>query len=479
MALGAVRLDGSSLFHEVIVSALPAVGLCATIALGLFLTSAAPPIFALGGAAALIILLLAARAPRAVVLGTLLFLPFAGILRRATNSYTTSLDPLAVIGPILAGGCLFVLAQSRPRRHSTALTGAVSAMAGLGLLEIVNPLQGGLGVGVVGAGLFVGPMVWFFVGQRIGDEATLQMVTRALLVIVALAAVYGVKQTIFGFTGFEDRWVAARISSYAALDIGGKIRPFSTFSSGAEYSYFLVLGAVLLAAGQERRGRYLRRAGIVALLVACFYAGTRSIFVTGVLSVITAGLVHRINHLGRALMLCAGIGVLGLALLQFVPLSSDDSTAGEIRNRTLIGLARPFDREVSTLGLHLDSFGRGIQDGLRHPVGRGAGAVNSAGLKLGTGSISSEHDVPNVLIAYGWTGALLLIPLLSHIYRLIRTCVQERRHDLIGPAMFVLALFGAWFVGELYAASALVWFFVGSLDRIVDESRDVSVARRS
>lgn len=470
MALAVARLADRDLGPAVGRVAVAVLVLCSTVALGVASTVVAP-VLLFAATAALVLVVLAVRWPRAVVLTTLLALPFLGVVRRATGSYASAVDPLALVGPFLAAACLLVLAQQRSERHRTPLTRAVTAMVIVGVLELANPLQGGPTVAVLGAGLFIGPMVWFYVGQRVGDAATLAFVSRALAVIAVLAAAYGTKQLLLGFAPFELRWIAARLSTYAALDISGQIRPFSTFASSAEYSYILVLGAVLLAVRRPRPGLPLRALGSVALLVACFYAGTRSIFVTGVLAVVTAVLVHRIRHLGRALAVCGIVGVVALALLQFVPLATDDSGVGRIRNRTLVGLARPFDREVSTLGLHLDGFGRGVTAGLRAPLGRGAGAVNLAGAKLNRESVSGEHDVPNVLLAYGWAGGIILVVLLTRIYQLVRACVLERRHELLGPALFVLALFGVWFAGELYAASALVWFFAGSLDRLIDERR--------
>jgi hypothetical protein len=226
--------------------------------------------------------------------------------------------------------------------------------------------------------------------------------------------------------------------------------------------------------------RAARVAIVVALLVACFYAGSRTIFVVGTMSTIAVALAHRIRRLGRALAVCILIGLAGIALLRLVPLSSDTSTAANIRNRTVAGLANPFDRKASTLGLHIDSFTSAMWEGIRTPLGHGAALVNLAGRKLGTQQVSGEHDIPNVLLAYGWAGGALLIVLVTQVYRLVGAVVRERRRDLIGTAIFVLGIFGTWFAGELYLVSALIWFFLGSIDRQMDLSsrpRDIGDAQ--
>lgn len=416
-----------------------------------------------GALAALVVATL--RSPRAVILTTLLFLPFLGLVRRVTGSYEAQIDPLTLVGPGVAAAGLLVLSRRQGRLSRTPLMTIVGCMLLLGLIEIFNRRQGGLSVSVLGAGLFVGPLVWFYVGHRLGDADTLDTVVRVTRVIVVIIAAYGVKQLIFGFTGFEKRWIASRLGTYAALNINGKPRPFSTFASGAEYSYYLALGAVLFTLWRKNLRRALRVVIILSLLLACFYAGSRSIFIIGTLATVAVAFVHRIRSLGRALLLCVAVGLAGIALLRLVPLSSTSSVAGNIRNRTVSGLTRPFDRKVSTLGIHIDSFTRGVIDGLRVPLGHGAATVNLAGLRAGGNQISGDNDVPNVLLAYGWAGGVLLFALVLQAYRLVRKSVRRGDRGLLGPAVFVLAVFGSWFAGELYAVSALVWFFLGNIDR--------------
>jgi hypothetical protein len=436
------------------------------------LSTVMDPVLVLAPIALLCLLLLALRAPRFVALAILLFLPFLGLARRATGSYRTPIDPLTLAAPVLAIACLLILSQGQPKLLRTPLSQAVAAMVGIGVLEIFNPQQGNPIVGMAGAGLFVGPLVWFFLGRRIGDQVTLDRVVKILRVVALVVAVYGVKQLVFGFSGFEQAWISAKLADYHALDISGSTRPFSTFASGAEYSYFLALGAVLFTVWRGTIGRALKVFIVVALLVTAFYAGSRSIFVTGVAAVVIVALVSRIRSLGRALAICVVAALIGLAMLSLVPLASGESTADKIQNRTLAGLSNPFDPKVSTLGLHLEAFRAGVWAGLKSPLGHGGASVNQAGAKLAGKVASAEHDVPNVLLAYGWAGGLLLALIFVRTYRVLQVCVAHRRRDLFAPAAFVLALFGAWFAGELYAISALVWFFLGSIDRQLSEEAD-------
>jgi len=432
------------------------------------------PIIALAVPAALVALVVAVRNPRVVVLVTLAaFLPLAGLLRRFSGSYVAAVDPLTLIAPLIAATCLCVALGRGEHRPRTSLGSAIAVMVGIGALEAINPKQGGVVVGVVGAGLFIGPLIWFYVGQLLGDRTTLGALVRLLRIVALGTAVYGMYQLLFGFTAFEDRWIAFRSVVYQALFIGGRVRPFSTFASGAEYSYFLALGAVLFLVWKPRFGRFLRLTIVVGMLVACFFAGSRSIFVTGVAAVGVTAFIRGGYSLRVALAATVALSILGLGLLSFLPLASSDSTIANIQNRTLQGLTDPFNSDVSTLGLHVSAFQEGVASGFREPLGSGAAVVNSAGQKLGTGNLSADHDLPNVLRAYGLIGGVVLLVMLVQVYKLADRAVRTRRLDLMGPILFALILFGAWFVGELYAISSILWFFVGSVDgQLAEDSSD-------
>lgn len=428
------------------------------------------PVVAVAVPAALVALVVAIRNPRVVVLVTLgVFLPLAGLLRRFSGSYVSAVDPLTLIAPLIAATCLCVAVGRGEHRPRTPLGGVIAVMVGVGALEVFNPGQGGVVVGVVGAGLFIGPLVWFYVGQLLGNRATLAALVRLLRIVAVGTAVYGMYQLLFGFTAFEDRWITFRSVAYQALFIGGRVRPFSTFASGAEYSYFLALGAVLFFVWKPPFGRAVRMSIVVGMLVACFFAGSRTIFVTGVAIVGVTAVVRRGYSLRVALATSVALSVVGLALLSFLPLASSDSTLANIQNRTLQGLTDPFNSDVSTLGLHITAFREGVVSGFREPLGTGAAVVNSAGKKLGTGNLSADHDLPNVLRAYGLVGGVVLLFLLVRVYKLADRVVRIGRRDLMGPILFALILFGAWFVGELYAISSILWFFVGSVDRQLAE----------
>ena len=430
------------------------------------MTSVGQPFLALALPGVLLPALIALRAPRRVAFWTLaLALPLLGVIRRITGSYLAGIDPLTLLPPLVAVTCIVALVGSGARRPRTSLGGAVGVMALIGIAGILNPLQGGPLVGVAGAGLFVGPLIWFYVGQLLGTDAFLAKLQRCLRIVAILVVAYGTKQLLVGFFPFEQRWISAREADYQALYIGGRIRPFSIFASGAEYSYFLVLGAILCFLWKRPVGRPFRWPLVAGMLVATFYAGSRSIFVTGVAAAVVVALLLRGWRLARALLVCVLLAALGLALLRLIPETEGDSTAAKIRNRTLSGLSDPFNPDVSTLGIHLEAVRNGIVEGLENPLGQGGAVVNSAGKRFGTGTRSADHDLPNLLIAYGWAGGVMFFVLFVRIYRLVDKAASTRRPELIGSAVFAFALCGVWFLGELYAVSALVWFFLGALDR--------------
>lgn len=422
--------------------------------------------------------IIAIRAPRLVTLVILTLLPFVGLLRRASGSYESSFDPILLVSPIVATACWFASIRRGDLALPTPLRRAVVILLVIAAFGAANPLQGDLGVGLVGSGLFVGPMIWFFVGQRLGDHKLLRLLQGVLILVSLIVAAYGLKQLLVGFYGFEQHWIDSKSADYHALNISGHIRPFATFASAAEYSYFLALGAILLACRRGLTRRILIIPLIGLLVLTCFFAGSRSIFVLSMAGVILVVVSERVHRLLVAFMVSVAVSLVGIAFLTVVPLSKGDTTAASAQNRTLQGLSDPFNSDVSTANIHIASVIRGTADGLRNPIGQGPAVTNAAG--RGTVQVqSTEHDLPNALIAYGWFGGAAVIYLLICVCKLTARVVRKADTTLLGPTVFVFLLFGTWFVGGLYAVSALIWFFMGAVDRNIFLSDNEPVEAQS
>jgi len=133
--------------------------------------TALPPLFALAIPASAVALALSLRAPRIVVLVTLaVYLPVAGLLRRATGTYVAKIDPLNLVGPAIAFLCLVFLLRQRGARPRTELNGAVGAMIVLGLVEAAAPVDAVEVVASEAAAMLGAEQVSFLIADLGGDS---------------------------------------------------------------------------------------------------------------------------------------------------------------------------------------------------------------------------------------------------------------------------------------------------------------------
>src|SRR5439155_12799221 len=137
------------------------------------------------------------------------------------------------------------------------------------------------------------------------------------LILVAVfsvaEALYGLAQTFAGFPSWDSAWIATHQDLYAALYVGDFIRPFASFSSFAEYSYFLAIGLIVWVALAARRSLFLVALSASLLLgVAIFYASTR----TAVVALVAA---FGLSLAARHRFPIAVAAVLTMALLLVVP----------------------------------------------------------------------------------------------------------------------------------------------------------------
>ena len=104
-------------------------------------------------------------------------------------------------------------------RQRTALATTVLVLTGLLTISAVNPLQGGLTVGLGGLLLVVPSMLAFWVGRSLVDDRTLRRVVALVAWLALPAAAYGLIQTFAGFPSWDARWITE--NGYTALNVGG------------------------------------------------------------------------------------------------------------------------------------------------------------------------------------------------------------------------------------------------------------------
>lgn len=192
----------------------------------------------------------------------MLFEPLRGFLRRAQYLFLpySATDPIHVVTPLITALALAMLVQRRGLGilRQTPLAYLVSILGLIYFLEIFNPLQGGISVGLSGALFVLVPVAWFYFGQEI-KPAFLETGLRLLVVLGVLTSLYGLYQLSFGFPAFEQYWID-HTEFYNSISVGNVKRALATYSSAEEWGRYIEVGAlVALAFGASSR-RFMRRA---------------------------------------------------------------------------------------------------------------------------------------------------------------------------------------------------------------------------
>ncbi len=427
---------------------------------------------------------------------TLAYLFLLGDIRRIIGTFIgfPKLDPLLLVGPVIT--LIFAIPLLMRLRLKDGVSKVMFALLVVMLLQVVNPRQGPIIVGISGAMFYVIPILWFWIGRRYGTEKVLfAVIYRVVIPLAVTAGILGLCQTYVGFLPWEAVWIAAVKDHYHALNLGGGyIRAFGFSVNSVEYAGLELVGATsVLAAFFSGRRFYAFFFPILA--AALFLASSRTSIVKLIFSVAVAWALSSKGGKGWAVRLPAAIAVLfGILAFSLSRVSSSSpatpgTAAGFSAEHQVQGLAHPLDSKKSTAGLHVTYFLGGFKQGFTSPVGFGLGAITLGGGKFGdSGSgdddsaVPSEIDISDSFVSLGLIGGLLYV---SAIFLIIRRAIsfgQSAPKSLGLPAIAILAsMGGAWIALGQYGMGPLLWFIIGCLVRDTDQTspKAVTIAGRA
>jgi hypothetical protein len=423
-------------------------------------------------------------APRDLLYGLFVWLAALGLTRRLVSELSPpgEADALLLVGPA-ALTVLFLVATHRGAlRQSTSLSNCVLILTLLVVAGAANPLQGDLITGVAGLLFVLVPMLAFWVGRQLCDDATLASVLKLAGVLGIPAALYGLWQVFLGFPRWDATWI--RESGYESLyvfapGVEGTYRPFATFSAASEYAAFLgVAVLVWLVFGLTRR-RFLISLPVVGLLAAAvLYASARGVLVGLVLALAIIAAARRRLPIAIALVVAAASLVVLPLAARAASAAFEPESGGALVAHQVAGFADPLDPESSTLPIHLSIVAEGLRTIVAEPLGLGVGAVNLAGVKFGGEARGTEVDVSNAAVALGIPG--LVVYLVFVVIAFSRAYgLAVRRGDslaLASLAVLTVTLF-QWLNGGHYAVTFLPWLILGWVDRSDSEHRRGDASR--
>jgi len=416
----------------------------------------------------------------------MLFEPLRGLLRRAQYLFVdyASEDPIHLLTPIVTLFALVLLLRSRRLEIFTAtpLAGAVSVLGVIYLVEIFNPLQGGLLVGFAGALFMLVPLVWFYFGQAV-DERFIHKALQLVVVLGILTSLYGIYQLLFGYPAFEQYWID-NTDYYVSINVGHIRRALATFSSAEEWGRYAEFGAIAAFGFAIGARRLLQRCGwalaSAALLGAVILTGQRTA-IFGLLAGAGALILLGARSFPQMIMRIGLIVLPIVLIIVFVAPPSEDDMWSKNENETVSTLVSHAQRgtlkpaEEGSFQVRLENWTYLLTSVIPYrPLGAGLGAGS-----LGEVRFSSDSDLPPidsfilvVAVACGIPGVLLFIWILGRAAWL--SVKNARSPEAEGEtvrrivaalmlATILNSIFGLTFT--LYSVAPLAWLFMGWISR--------------
>ena len=409
---------------------------------------------------------------RLSIIAAIVYLVCLGDLRRILIPVAdwSGRDPLLLVGPTF-GIILFSYAwASGTVKFNTPLAKWILVLMGIMALQILNPRQGGLMVGIAGAMFLLTPLIWFWVGRTFATRDFMHsLLFRTLLLLGIVALLMGLYQSFFGYLPYQLEWY--NIAGYSALgSLGTTLAPISLFSSGTEHNMFLVICMLLLWSSglTKNKASYLL---VPVFLVAVIFSGSRGPVATS--TIMLAGLwAIRGRSLptwffrGGVAVLIAILGLYwSLASVSKMNLNSKVEGRVDRQAREFVHAPRGED-DYSSGAHHLGMLLSGYEMAFKNPLGHGIGSTTKAAGKFGGRSYSTETDLGNSFYALGLPGGVVY-----HIvvFLIILTAFKYWLKTRSLLAMAILSVLGGtfflWLGGGNYGINPIIWICVGALDR--------------
>jgi hypothetical protein len=431
------------------------------------------------------LILVSLRSKSMAIVFTMAYLVLLGDIRRIANMFAgaKAFDLLLLVGPIVVG--VLTLPLFFRLRLRDNLSKAMLALLFIMIMEIFNPRQGGIAVGLSGAVFYIVPVLWFWVGRRYGTPQVVEtLIYRAVVPLAVAAALLGLAQNYIGFLPWEQEWLDTVAAHYSVLRLAGGVRAFGFSVSSAEYAVLVLIGASAAIAAWVA-GRRVWALALIPVLPALILSSNRGVVVKLILAIAVVLTFRSRKPIGaiavaRLAVLAVG-GLLAIALIaqRFQdPASSAPTTAAQgALSHQVQGLANPLDQKKSTAGIHGLLVLSGVAKGFTYPIGTGLGSLTGAGAKLGADSDigSSEIDISDMFIVLGFVGGSIY--LFAFVTALRYTAIYTRlTNSAIGlPVLAILVgVSGSWLTGGQYSTAAICLFMIGSVLKVVEPSLAVN-----
>ena len=422
------------------------------------------------------LLLLAVYDKESAVVWTFVYLVLLGDIRRivAEIAAPSTFDPLLLVAPAVTVVLVVPLLLGLKLREP--LSKAVLALLVVMGLEVVNPKQGGVSIGLSGVFFYMIPVMWFWIGRSLGSPALVErIIYRVVLPLGVCAGILGLCQNFVGFLPYQQAWITSVGRVYTSLYVGSSVRAFGFSVSAAEYATLLEFSiAVAVAAYLASHRVWIGAVPILA--TALLLSGGRGLTIKLVVVLSVLWVVRRGKRLNAATLAgTAVLGALSVASLSLIAAhfaspadagQHNNSAAQDALAHQLGGLAHPFDERYSSASLHSNMVVAGVVEGIMSPLGHGLGSTTFAAQKFGVDSDegSSELDFSDMFISLGLVGGLLYLSVSIFGIRAALRYVRETPLQIGLPLLAILiSTLGGWLIEGQYSTCSIVFFILGSV----------------
>lgn len=337
------------------------------------------------------------------------------------------------------------------------------------VIQMFNPIQGGLIVGVGGGKFWLIPMLWVFFSMLL-DQKGIEKILIVVFLLGFIAALYGIKQAFWGFSGFEKKWLyyAVSVNKYASLSVHSVIRPFSFFPSPHEYGTFLILTFVVgISLILCKKYRYQ----VLLILLLIFYALVL-LSGRGGLFFIFFGFLFMLNLVSQRKRYTFGITLMVLLFYVIVAslvdykfnLSAIPVGIPRLYTHVISGILDPFAK-TSTIWARIYLIKNLPNTIAKYPLGVGIGATSLAGWKFG--GLTALGEVPLVSLIKGG-GVLAGLLYVFLVVLAIKNGVIKYNKYKKWIYVVITGIIFTYFLGgslTLYSTTPVYWLCIGYILR--------------
>ncbi|MCK4233398.1 O-antigen ligase family protein [candidate division WOR-3 bacterium] len=408
----------------------------------------------------------------------IIFLPFMAFIRRYIYVYSryVPMDPILIISDIITiwlFGYLVIFKGKEIYKlfRENKLVKFTTILLFIFILQMFNPRQGNILVGIGGAKYYIIPFLWFYFGLFI-DKRFVRKLFFTIVVIGFITALYGLKQTFLGFTPFESYWIEQ--GGFSSLHLFNIIRSFSTFSSPSEYSRYLLISSILgVGLMISHRKNYVVSLMLLVILFALFVSAVRStifFFLIAIVSLVSILVMRRNVKLGFLFALFLIIFLIALiANISIVPDVNKYSPISVVTHHSMRGITEPLSEDSFQFRLYLWTkvFPREL---ISNPFGYGLGILTIAAGKFGGYRITgTDNFLLDTFLSTGIIGGILLLTILFIMFKRTLYIINKKKDIFIGTILIVvLAYLTNSSPGE-YACITLIWLFCGIVTKEIVE----------